>query len=294
MEISRFRASPRRQTSAIPALRAVLATIVLAFLVLATGLVLCRVTHPPQNRIWDSQHRIVPWADLGPSRIVIHNVRNARYAAGRPADVRYETREYDLNRLDSASFVICPFAHGVAHTFVTFGFGNEYVAISVEAQRPAERPQYSPLRGLFPQYGLTYVISDERDAVTLRVVEWNEPVYVYPVRAGRDRIGRVFLSMLRRANHLQRKPEWYNTIGNNCTTNLVRHVNEITPGRIPWALGLILNADADRVAYQRGLIATDLPFAQARRHFRVDECARRLATAPDFSPSMRGCLEAQP
>jgi hypothetical protein len=267
----------------------VLGLIALAVLLIVIGAALCARTRPDPGARWGSQYSVMPSATIDGDRVVIRGVRNAHYAQGRADDLRYETRTYDLNRLDSAWFIISPFSR-VAHTFVSFGFGpDEFVAVSVEARRPPESSGYSPLRGLYPQYGLMYVIADERDAVTLRARQWHDPVYIYPIRTTRERMRKAFVSMVTRASALRDSPEWYNTITNNCTTNLVDHVNAISPGRLHWELGLLLNADADRVAYERGLIETTLPLDAARRRFRSDDCARRVADDATFSRMVRVC-----
>ena len=51
---------------------------------------------------------------------------------------------------------------------------------------------------------------------------------------------RMLESYLRRTNKLANDPEWYNTITNTCTTNIVNHVNEVYPGRVPWAIGILM------------------------------------------------------
>jgi len=33
-------------------------------------------------------------------------------------------------------------------------------------------------------------------------------------------------------NELASQPEFYNTISNNCTSNIIRHINRIRPNRI--------------------------------------------------------------
>ena len=45
----------------------------------------------------------------------------------------------------------------------------------------------------------------------------------------------LFRSYLNRTNALAEKPEWYNTITNTCTTNLVQHINDITLAACRWA-----------------------------------------------------------
>jgi hypothetical protein len=47
---------------------------------------------------------------------------------------------------------------------------------------------------------------------------------------------------------------------------------------------------SDRLAYDLGLIDTDLPFEEAPARFRINEPARRSADSPDFSVRIRGPL----
>ncbi len=78
-----------------------------------------------------------------------------------------------------------------------------------------------------------YVVGDERDLIQLRSIYWMSDVYMYRAQASRAQMQALFTSMLKRANKLRREPENYNLITNNCTTNIVRHVNEISSERIP-------------------------------------------------------------
>jgi uncharacterized protein DUF4105 len=223
----------------------------------------------------------------------VHNVRYARYRSVDDYDVFWEDRSYDLDRLRSAWFVVEPFGEGrgAAHTLMSFGFaGDDYLAISVEIRRE-KGEAFSPLKGLLRRYELMYVIGDERDLVQLRANHRRDPVYLYPVRAPRERIEQMFLSMLRRANRLRQEPEFYNTLTNTCATNIVRHVNELVPGRIPFSYKVLLPGYADELAYELGLIDTDLPFAEAKRRFRIDDEARRYAGRDDFSQGIRQAKE---
>ena len=63
----------------------------------------------------------------------------------------------------------------------------------------------------------------------------------------------MFLAMVQRANALHAQPEFSNTLTNTCTTNLVRHVNQITPKRIPLRASVLLPATSDELAYELGL-----------------------------------------
>jgi hypothetical protein len=132
-----------------------------------------------------------------------------------------------------------------------------------------------------------YVVGDERDLIELRTNYRRDPVYLYPVRAPRKRLEQMFVGMLRRANRLREKPEFYNTLTNTCTTNIVRHVNELVPGRVPWSYKVLLPGYSDELAYSLGLIDTDLPFPEAKRHFRINDDALRAGGREDFSRRIR-------
>jgi hypothetical protein len=249
---------------------------------------------PSNDRDWTVDQARLPWAEIEGRRVRVHDVRHARYRSTDDYDVFWEDRSYDLDRLRSAWFLVEPFGtddwQGPAHTLMSFGFeGDEYVAISVEI-RKEKGEEFSPWKGLLRQYEVAYVIGDERDLIQLRTNYRRDPVYLYPVRAPRERIEQMFVSMLRRANHLRQKPEHYNTLTNTCTTNIVRHVNELVPGRVPWSYKVLLPGYSDELAYELGLIDTELPFPAAKKHFRIDDDALRAAGREDFSRKIRESL----
>jgi len=97
----------------------------------------------------------------------------------------------------------------------------------------------------------------------------------------------MFTGMLERANELHAEPEWYNTITNNCTLNLVHHVNAIAPGRIPSSWRIVLPGYSDEVIYGLGLIDSTASLADTRARFRINERAVAALNAPDFSSRIR-------
>ena len=146
---------------------------------------------------------------------------------------------------------------------------------------------YSPLTGLFRQFELIYVVGDERDLIGSRAVYGGYDVYVYPIRTTRANIRALFLAMLARANALATRPEFYNTLTNNCTSNVVDHVNQIVPRAVPQGIKTVLPGYADEVAYSLGLIDNSITLDEARRRFRVKDEARRYVTTPEFSRRIR-------
>ena len=243
---------------------------------------------PSNERDWSPDQKVLARASIDGDRARIQNVRNFSYRTDHDFEERYETRSYDLRKLDSVWFVVERFgdAPAIAHTFLSFGFGDEYVAISVEIRK--ERGEvYSPLKGLLRQYELMYVVADERDVLALRTNFRRDPVYLYPVRTTPEQMRRVFVEMLERANQLAAQPEFYNSLTNNCTTNIVGHVNTIAPSSIPFSYKVVLPAYSDQLAYDLGLIPTELPFQTVRAAHRIDTLAQSQPVGPDFSRIVR-------
>lgn len=244
---------------------------------------------PSNDRDWTPDQQRLAWAEIEGRQVRVHNIRHARYRSVDDYDVAWEDRSYDLDRLRSAWFVVEPFGDrkGPAHTLMSFGFDREdYLAISVEI-RKEKGEEFSPWKGLVRQYELMYVIGDERDLIQLRTNHRRDQVFLYPVRAPRERIEQMFVGMLRRANRLREKPEFYNTLTNTCTTNIVQHVNELVPGRVPFSYKVLLPGYSDELAYDLGLIDTGLPFPEAQRYFRIDDDAQGLGDRQDFSTRIR-------
>ncbi len=90
-----------------------------------------------------------------------------------------------------------------------------------------------------------------------------------------------------RVNKLAVEPEFYDTFSNNCTTNIVGHINRLYPGRVPLDIGVLLPGYADRLAYDLGLLDTQESFEQTKRRARINRLANRFAESPDFSEQIR-------
>src|SRR5436189_6440361 len=96
-----------------------------------------------------------------------------------------------------------------------------------------------------------------------------------------------FGSIPKRADDGAQQPEFYSTLTSTCTTNLVRDVNALMPGRIPLHPDVFLPGYSDRLAYKLGLIDTNLPFEQARESFHINSRAEKFANDPQFSLRIR-------
>lgn len=258
---------------------------VLALLRLAAMLFI----RPSNQRDWSVDQSRLPVAEFDGPLVKIRNIRNFSYETESKYTPAYYDKTFDLRKLDSAWFIVEPFGTtGAAHTFVSFGFRpQDFLAISIEI-RKEKGESFSALQGLMRQYEIMYVVGDERDLIKLRTNYRKDEVYLYPMRTTPERMRAMLTGMLRRANKLREHPEFYNTLTNTCTTNLVRHVNAIAPDRIPWHPAILVPGYSDRLAYKLGLIDTNVPLAEVRKRFRINELAERYADDPEFSRRIRG------
>ena len=258
---------------------------------LVAALVWFVLKQPSNEGNWSADQAVLPSVELLGSVAKVRNVRNFTYRSTTDFTPAYYDAEYDLDKLTRVYFVIEPFSgyKGAAHTFLSFEFEDgQFLAASVEI-RKEKGESFKAIKGIFKQYELMYVLADERDVLKLRSNYRHDEVYVYPIATGKERVKETLLSIFRRVNKLHDEPEFYNTLTNNCATNLARHANEVVPRRVPWNLTLLFPAEADRYAFDLGLIDTKLAdFAEVRRAHHINDLALAYADDLEFSLRIRG------
>lgn len=245
---------------------------------------------PSHQRRWSPEQAILPHIVIEGSLAHIENVRNFNFRTGTDFTADYRDQTYHLDRLERVWYVLAPFTstwRGPAHCFLTFGFSDsQYLSISVEARREIGE-QFSIWKGVLRQFELIYVIGDERDLIGLRATVWDAPVYLYPMRATPAQVQGVFRQMIQRALMLEQQPTFYNTITNNCTTNILDAVNAVSPKPIRYSPSLLLPGYSDALAHKRGLIDTDLSLAEARATFQINARAKAAKGQANFSERIR-------
>lgn len=245
---------------------------------------------PSLDRDWAPEYAVLPRATIDGDRVTLHDVRNFDYRTETDFTPRYETRAYDLRRLDSMDLVASYWmGDAVAHVMLSFGFvGQDFVAFSIETRR--ERTEgYSTVAGFFKQYELFYVVADERDLIRLRTSYRQDPpedVYLYRTDARPEEIRPVFLDYLREINALAESPRWYNTLTTNCTTAIVTHLR-VNPGAAPMSWKVLLSGYAPEYAWERGALDTRMSFEELRRRSCVNDAARAAEMDPAFSRRIR-------
>lgn len=238
---------------------------------------------------WRADMLILPYVEFRGDEVVLRNVRNCVYRTESDYDVRHYDMRFRLDAVRTVDFLVVPFKESdlLAHTMLSFGLDDgRHFIISVEA-RIGQDQDYSAVAGTTRQFPLMYIIGDERDLILLRAKVRQVDVHLYRGRAEPQQVQDLLVDMLARVNKLQRQPEYYDTLTNNCTTNLVQHVNKLRPGRIPYDWRVLLPGHSDRLAYELGLLEIQGPFEVARASSRINELALANANDPDFSKRIR-------
>jgi hypothetical protein len=247
---------------------------------------------PSNERDWQPEVARLAYATVNGDMVTVHNIRNFDYRTETDFTPAYYDRTYDLKKLDSGDLVaVYWIGPAIAHLLLSFGFGDDHLAISIEA-RKEKGEGYSSAKGFFRQYELYYVVADERDVVRVRTNYRKDPpedVYVYPLRVPRENIRRVFLEYVHKLNALRERPEFYNTLTTNCTTAILMNTR-VNPGSLPFSWKVLLSGYTPAYVYESGRIDQSLPFEELKGRSLVNAAAQAADQAPDFSRRIRAGL----
>ena len=243
---------------------------------------------PSHDRNWKTEHARLPVAEFEEQRVTVRNVRNFSYNPdGGIREAEYFDHTYDLGKVTELWYGISHFyGYGLAHTFLSFGFADgARLVLSIEARQEIGET-YRPLTGLFRNYELIFVIADERDVIGVRTHVRGERVYLYRIKANLEYIRRFLRIMLDRVNGIQTRPEFYNTIIDNCMTGILEHVEGLSWFDIFFDYRVLLPGYSDEVAYELGILVGDGSLAELRAAARLDP-ARTAIDDQDFSDKIR-------
>jgi hypothetical protein len=242
---------------------------------------------PRQNGDWKPDVALLADAVIDGEKVTIHNVRNFDYRTEIDFTPRYDTHEYNLSQLRGLDLFVTYWGSPlIAHPIVSFDFGEEgRICFSIET-RPKRGQAYSAIAGFYRQFELIYVAADERDVIRVRTnFRKGEDVYLYHLNLPLEEIRGRFLEYVRRINDLHARPEWYNALTSNCTTNI--RTQHIPTERTPWDWRIFANGKGDELFYERGVLDRSVPFAELKRRAYINTRARAADNAPDFSDRIR-------
>jgi hypothetical protein len=248
------------------------------------------------DRDWQPEVLRAPYATITGDLITFHNVRNFNYRTESDFDPLWETRTYNLSKLDSADIIAVYWAgKAIAHVMLSFGFqGKDYLTVSIET-RKEKGESYSTLAGFFRQYELYYVVADERDVVRVRTTyrQPQEDVYIYRINGPIQNLRRVFLDYVKSMNELSERPSYYNTLTTNCTTSILMH-SRMNPESPPLSWKILLSGYVPDYLYELGRLDTSRPFAELEKISHVNARAHAADKDAEFSRRIRDGLPIPP
>ena len=248
---------------------------------------------PSQYRDWQPQYSVLPTAEFQGTQVKLHNVRYCKYVDADTYVPDWYDQQLDVQDIRAVDFVVMPFPKtpALAHTQVSFEFAppNEpprYIVVSAEIRKEVGE-QYSAIKGSARQFEITYVVADERDSIFSQTNYRDRDVYLYRSTATPEQSQRLFMDMMARVNGLAAKPEFYNTLTNNCTTNIVDHINRVTPQRLAYDYHVLLPGLSDKLAYDQGLIERHGSFEETKTQAYLNPRTASYDGKSDFSAFIR-------
>ncbi len=247
---------------------------------------------PSNDRVWVVDNKELAFVEFEGEEVIIKNIRDFNWRSTRDYDEKWINRKFDMTKVSKIWFILeyfDPKKRQMAHTIMSFEFEDgTRITCSIEVRREVGE-KYHPIKGLFRKYELIYVWATERDSIGVRGrCRKNSVTHLFEaIVLGEGNERNLLESYLKRTNKLYEKPEWYNTITNTCTTNIVRHVNEVYPGRVPKAVAIFLPGLSPKLLHKNNLVKIDKNLEESLENSIIDKKALEWDKKVDFGNHIR-------
>ena len=220
--------------------------------------------------------------------LTVHAMRNFRYRNPQDFNARWATRTYDLNQLENVDLFFNNWGvTDIDHVITSFVFKDQPpLAVSIELRAEQDEPN-TLARGIFKQYELFYLWADEQDVVALRSNYRKEQVSLHRTSLTPASARRLLLEMATRSNELLDAPEFYNTLTDNCTNAIARHVNRLQGREVAWYRRPLLTGKYVRMGFDEGWLPHTQPWEEFRAAAIINDRAQAAGDAPGFSQLIR-------
>jgi hypothetical protein len=242
---------------------------------------------------WAADCRHLTTATVEGTTITFHMVRDFTWRTTRDRDENWaEEVKVDAEDLKDVWFVVDHFhsLKGLAHTYLTFEFGcGTCLSFSFETRRE-KGERYHPWDGLWRAYELYLLVGFERDVTGLRTHGRKNKDYMFRAITPPGKDKELLFGMINKLNSLSKHPEWYHSLLTTCNTSIVRIVNQVTPGRIPFLWRNFLPGYTPKAAFRLKLIEDWGGLEQTLEKARIDERAQAWDGEEDYSTMLRSFL----
>ena len=219
---------------------------------------------PSLDRTWDEDVNVLAGISMSSDEtITLSQVRDWQYGVNSITSKSYFDATFDPNDIVDMWMYEQPLDPSglIAHTFVVFEFNESYgqgryLGISVETRRE-QGETYSIIGGALRAFEITHIWATEKDLVTRRVQFLDYPLTRYRLDIPATYRAQIFRKFAQETQQLGSQPRWYNTVSNNCTSSLIKYVNESKPGAIPFHYSYAFTGKVDEYLEQLGFKAAD-------------------------------------
>ena len=271
-------------------------TIILLLIIITSGRLFyiwytrIRPRVPSMHSNWNTDCEFQSSATIEEHHITFSKVRNFIWRTTKDRDEYWDDEvRFDLREIKDIWFIVDHFhkIKGLAHTFLSVEFNDgRCISFSFEARR-IKGERYHPWKGLWRCYELYLLVGYESDLLGLRTnVKQNQDYLFRAVTPpGKDR--QLLIALAQKMNELNENAEWYHSLLTTCNTSIVKVVNHITPGRIPFIWRNFLPGYTPKAAFRLGLIEDWGGFDQTIELARVDQVAQAWNGVDDYSKFIR-------
>ena len=252
-----------------------------------------RPLEPSLGLEWAADCEHLTTATVEGSKITFHNVRDFKWRTTKDRDENWADEVHvDLEDLKDVWFIVDHFhsIKGLAHTYLTFEFGEgTCLSFSFESRRE-KGERYHPWDGLWRAYELYLLVGFERDVTGLRTHGRGNKDYMFRAMTPPGKNKELLMGMIHKLNDLAVNPEWYHSLLTTCNTSIVRIVNQVTPGRIPFLWRNFLPGYTPKAAFKLKLIEDWGGFEATMEKARIDQKSQEWDGVEDYSAMLRSFL----